>query len=143
MGLCTGFGGGGLLVNLVGYNRALDLIISGRKLRAEEGLRLGYFDAGVSEGRGVEDGLEWLERRTKHCTPLVIKNTKAVLRQRLSIPGKKQKKFTELYYYYCFVPCRMMLRCTVQCTALMYMYKVHSMLSIYLYIHNSYIFCYR
>ncbi len=92
MGLCTGFGGGGLLVNLVGYNRALDLIISGRKLRAEEGLRLGYFDADVSEGRGVEDGLEWLERRTKHCTPLVIKNTKAVLRQRLSIPGKKQKK---------------------------------------------------
>ena len=89
MGLCTGFGGGRALVNLVGYNRALDLIISGRKLKPKEGLKLGYFDDELTQGRGVEEGMEWLERRVRYCSPLVIKNTKVVLRQGICVPGKR------------------------------------------------------
>lgn len=51
MGLCTGFGGSAALVNIIGYHKALDFLVSGRKLNSEEGRQLGYFDAAVSESK--------------------------------------------------------------------------------------------
>ena len=89
MGLCTGFGGGGALVDLVGYKRALDLVVSGRKLGLEEGLRLGYFDGQLdADGREIEQGTGWLLKRVKHCSPQSIRNIKAVLQLREGERGK-------------------------------------------------------
>ena len=83
MGVCTGFGGGLGLVKLVGYSRALDLLMSGRRLGLEEGLRIGFFDAEIETGKDIrEEGLSWLQQRTQYCTPQIIKNTKAIVNLR-------------------------------------------------------------
>jgi len=84
MGVSTGFGGGPGLVDLVGYNRALDLIITGRKLGLEEGLRIGFFDAELETGdRDARDqAISWLQERTDAYSPQVIRNIKAILNLR-------------------------------------------------------------
>lgn len=85
MGIPTGFGGGQFLLNLVGYHRALDLVISGRKLGAEEGLRWGYFDGVLEEDEVEQQGRDWLERRIKFCTPTLIRDFKTILRPKSGI----------------------------------------------------------
>jgi enoyl-CoA hydratase/carnithine racemase len=87
MGLSTGFGGGDALVNLIGYSKALDFLISGRKLNPEEGRQLGYFDAVVSAGNPMGECEEWLERRLAATPPAVLRTIKNVLRHAADRPG--------------------------------------------------------
>ncbi len=49
MGVTTGWGGGISLVRAVGYSRAMDLLLSGRKIDFDEGLSIGYFSEKVSK----------------------------------------------------------------------------------------------
>ena len=87
MGLCTGFGGGAALVNLIGYSKALDFLLSGRKLNPEEGMRLGYFDATVSSKNSLGECEEWMEKRLATTSPELIRTIKAVLRHGAQNPG--------------------------------------------------------
>jgi len=105
MGLSTGFGGGKALVNIVGYNKALDLVMSGRKLELEEGVAIGYFDNTIDETCALEECRNWMKQRVHHHTPHVIKNTKAVLRQNLTDEHKtlpsdefESRLFAELWF---------------------------------------------
>ena len=88
MGLCTGFGGSSTLVNLIGYTKALDFLVSGRKLNPEEGKQLGYFDAAVSSANPLAECEEWLVRRLASTSPEVLRTIKAVLRHGANRPGK-------------------------------------------------------
>ena len=49
MCVTTGWGGGISLVRAVGYSRAIDLLLSGRKIDFDEGLSIGYFSEKVSK----------------------------------------------------------------------------------------------
>ncbi len=87
MGLCTGFGGSAALVSLIGYTKALDFLLSGRKLNPEEGMRLGYYDATVSTRNPLGECEEWMEKRLASTAPEVIRTIKAVLRHASHSPG--------------------------------------------------------
>jgi enoyl-CoA hydratase/carnithine racemase len=88
MGLCTGFGGSAALVDIIGYTKALDFLLSGRKMNPDEGMQLGYFDATVSSRNPLGECEEWLERRLAATAPEVIRTIKAVLRHSAQSPGK-------------------------------------------------------
>jgi enoyl-CoA hydratase/carnithine racemase len=85
MGVTTGWGGGVSLVRAVGYPRAIDLLMSGRKLDFHEGTNIGYFNGEVSKEESVKDANLWLLDRIEHCDPLLVRNTKAILRQEIEI----------------------------------------------------------
>jgi len=53
VGLATGWGGAGRLVRLVGQSRALELLLSGRDLSAEEAKRIGLVHRVVPAGEDV------------------------------------------------------------------------------------------
>lgn len=105
MGLCTGFGGSAALVSLIGYTKALDFLVSGRKLNPEEGRQLGYYDAAVSAANPLGECEEWLERRLAVTPPEVLRTIKAVLRHAADTPGTGEtfpgefecRKFAELW----------------------------------------------
>ena len=35
----------------------------------------------------LKEADEWILKRVEHCDPLLVKNTKAILRQEIEIPG--------------------------------------------------------
>ncbi|MDX1687853.1 MAG: enoyl-CoA hydratase/isomerase family protein [Candidatus Promineifilaceae bacterium] len=53
VGLTTGWGGAGRLVRLVGRSRALELLLSGRDIAADEAQRIGLVHRVVPAGEGV------------------------------------------------------------------------------------------
>jgi len=73
MGLAPGWGGATRLVNLVGYRKALDLLITGRKVKAccngpndEDGVAIGYFDAVLPGLDPIEECSAWVSARCEH-----------------------------------------------------------------------------
>ena len=57
LGLIPGEGGTQLLPRRIGLNKAADLLLTGRRVGAEEGLSLGFVDRLVPEGRARSDAL--------------------------------------------------------------------------------------
>jgi len=90
MGVTTGFGGGRCLVRTVGYPRALDLILTGRKLSFEEGFNFGYFDKQVAKEQALEECRDWLLERVQHLDPLLIKTSKSILKQEIEISDENR-----------------------------------------------------
>ena len=66
LGLIPGYGGTQRLPRLVGEGRALDMIMSGRTVAAEEGLQMGLVNRIDSEGTPFEMGKRFLEPVLKH-----------------------------------------------------------------------------
>eukprot|EP00088_Acartia_fossae_P037587 TRINITY_DN3879_c0_g1_i2.p1 TRINITY_DN3879_c0_g1~~TRINITY_DN3879_c0_g1_i2.p1 ORF type:complete len:366 (+),score=52.36 TRINITY_DN3879_c0_g1_i2:39-1136(+) len=91
MGVSTGWGGGLSLVRTVGYPVAMDLLISGRKLTFQEGSRIGYFNGEISKENSVDGAIRWMNERLENCDPLLIKNTKAILRQEIEITDEHRE----------------------------------------------------
>ena len=58
--LCTGWGGTGRLVNLLGQARALDLLLMSRIFSAEEAAQMGLVQQVVAEGAGLETAVTQL-----------------------------------------------------------------------------------
>ena len=48
--------------------------------------------------KSLQDADEWILKRVEHCDPLLIKNTKAILRQEIEIPGLILLCFSLLVY---------------------------------------------
>lgn len=66
LGLIPGYGGTQRLPRLVGEGRALDIIMSGRTVEAEEAERIGLVNRIVTEGDPVLIGQEYLAPYLKH-----------------------------------------------------------------------------
>lgn len=66
LGLIPGYGGTQRLPRLVGEGRALDMIMSGRTVAAEEGERMGLVNRIDSEGSALDIGKRFLEPYLKH-----------------------------------------------------------------------------
>jgi enoyl-CoA hydratase/carnithine racemase len=80
LGLVPGGGGTQLLPRWVGRNRAADLIFTGRRVDAEEALRLGLVDRLVPAGQAREAALE-LAGEIAAKSPVSLRAAKRALRQ--------------------------------------------------------------
>ncbi|AHG64148.1 enoyl-CoA hydratase/isomerase family protein [Advenella mimigardefordensis] len=66
LGLIPGYGGTQRLPRLVGEGRALELVMSGRTVYAEEGERIGLVNKIDNEGSPLEIGMRFLQPMLKH-----------------------------------------------------------------------------
>ena len=80
LGLIPGEGGTQLLPRRIGLNKAADLLLTGRRVGAEEGLSLGFVDRLVPQGRARADALTVAEEiATK--SPISLRAAKRALNQ--------------------------------------------------------------
>ena len=81
-GLCCDVAGLGRLVQLVGRERAAELLFTGRRVDAEEALRIGLVSRVVEHDRLMDAALE-LARTIAQRPPLAVAKLKAGLREAL------------------------------------------------------------
>jgi len=86
LGLIPGWGGGQRLLRLVGYSRALEWLLTGRVLSAQEMLAHGLANQIVPEGEAYSHALE-LARDICSNPPAAVKAIKGTLRVGVTIPA--------------------------------------------------------
>jgi enoyl-CoA hydratase len=79
LGLIPGYGGTQRLPRLIGEARALEIIMTGRSVKADEALRIGLVNA-VIEGDLVDGALEFAARFTQYSLPVLELARRAVQR---------------------------------------------------------------
>jgi enoyl-CoA hydratase len=79
LGLIPGYGGTQRLPRLIGEGRALEIIMTGRNVKAEEAERIGLVNA-VVEGDLIEAGLQFAGRFTRYSLPVLEFARRAVQR---------------------------------------------------------------
>jgi len=84
LGLVPGYGGTQRLPRLVGEARALEMILTGRTVEAEEALRIGLVNR-LIEGDPIAAGLEFANGFTRHSLPALGFARQAVMRA-LDVP---------------------------------------------------------
>jgi enoyl-CoA hydratase/carnithine racemase len=80
LGLMPDWGGGAALARLLGAVRAADLILTARKVGAEEALRLGFANRVSESGRCQEEALTLAEAISNNG-PMAVRHALAVIRQ--------------------------------------------------------------
>ena len=61
VGLTTGWGGAARLVHLLGASRAMDLLLTGRQIEAQEALNMGFIQRSVKRGEVLAEALRWAD----------------------------------------------------------------------------------
>ena len=84
LGLVPGYGGTQRLPRLVGEANALDIVMTGRMVRAEEGLSMGLVNR-IVEGDAIEAGLAFAAELTGFSLP-VLGLARNAVRRALDIP---------------------------------------------------------
>jgi enoyl-CoA hydratase/carnithine racemase len=84
LGLIPGEGGTQLLPRRIGLNKAADLLLTGRRVRAEEGLSLGFVDRLVPEGRARSEALA-LAKQIATKSPISLRAAKRALNKGLDV----------------------------------------------------------
>jgi enoyl-CoA hydratase/carnithine racemase len=85
IGLVPGGGGTQLLARRTGLATALDLILTGRRVDAEEAVRLGVADRRVVEGQARDEALA-LAGLCAAASPTAVRAAKRAVRQGLGLP---------------------------------------------------------
>jgi enoyl-CoA hydratase len=80
LGICPGFGGTQRLSRLVGKALALDLICTGRQIKAEEALRIGLVNRVVAPDRLLQEGLDAANAIAAKA-PLAVKMSKHLVQR--------------------------------------------------------------
>lgn len=83
LALTPGWGAGQRLLRLVGYTQAMDVLLTGRVLQAEELQSMGLVNRVVEAGTALEHALHYAERLVAH-PPEVVHGIKALLRAGLN-----------------------------------------------------------
>ena len=84
LGLVPGYGGTQRLPRLVGEANALDIVMTGRMVRAEEGLSMGLVNR-IVEGDPVEAGLAFAAEITGYSLP-ALRLAREAVRRALDLP---------------------------------------------------------
>ena len=84
LGLVPGYGGTQRLPRLVGEANALDIVMTGRMVKAEEGLSMGLVNR-VVEGDALEAGLAFAAELTGYSRP-VLRLAREAVRRALDLP---------------------------------------------------------
>lgn len=85
LGLIPGWGGGQRLLNLVGYSRAMEILLTGRILSADEMLALGLCNRVVAPQQALDSALE-LARQLAARAPEAVRAVKQLLRAGQTLP---------------------------------------------------------
>lgn len=85
LGMIPGSGGTQRLVRLVGLARAKDLVLRGRRVKAEEALALGLVTEVVPAAK-LDDAVERLLAELRELSPLALATAKRVLNQAEELP---------------------------------------------------------
>lgn len=88
LGLMPDWGGGAALVRLVGASRAADLILTARKIGAEEALALGLANRISPPGRAVETAME-LAKAIAANGPQAVRHALALIRRAGDLPRSR------------------------------------------------------
>ena len=75
VGLMAGAGGVHRLPRMIGQKQALGMILTGRRVSAEEGRRLGFVNEVAPEGEAVAAARRWAEQILE-CAPISIRASK-------------------------------------------------------------------
>ena len=84
LGLVPGYGGTQRLPRLVGEPNALDIVMTGRMVKAEEGLSMGLVNR-IVEGDPIEAGLAFAAEITHYSLP-VLRLAREAVRRALDLP---------------------------------------------------------
>ena len=87
LGLVPGYGGTQRLPRLVGEANALDIVMTGRMVRADEGLSMGLVNR-VVEGDPIEAGLAFAEEVSGYSLP-VLRLAREAVRRALDLPVRE------------------------------------------------------
>lgn len=87
MAVTPGWGGAGRLIALVGYARAMDLLLSGRVISAQEALTLGLVNRLCPSGEALHCALALAEQIAR-APRLAVRGVKEVLRGYLTLPAE-------------------------------------------------------
>jgi enoyl-CoA hydratase/carnithine racemase len=88
MAVTPGWGGAERLFRLVGYARAMDLLLTGRALAADEALSLGLVNRVCPSGTALNEALQ-LAQSIAAGPPLAVRGVKDVLRGYLTLPAEQ------------------------------------------------------
>lgn len=83
MGLTPGWGGGVALKTLLGSSKALELIVSGRLVKAQEAINIGLaneiVDTTSDKNSGLQQAKQWLEHTIQNTSIEVIRASKILM----------------------------------------------------------------
>lgn len=91
LGLMPDMGGGVALANLVGTAVASDLILTARKIEADEALKLGLANRISSNGKSVDEALQLAEMISENG-PKAVQSALCVIRQTSELSGSEALK---------------------------------------------------
>jgi enoyl-CoA hydratase len=80
LGICPGFGGTQRLSRVVGKSMALELVCTGRQVKADEALRIGLANHVVAPDMLIEEGLK-LARMVAQKGPVAVKMSKHLVQR--------------------------------------------------------------
>lgn len=86
VGLAALAGGVHRLPRLIGLKRAMGMMLTGRRVVAEEGLQLGFVNEVVAEGQALEGAKSWANQILE-CAPLSVRASKEAALKGLDAPG--------------------------------------------------------
>jgi len=96
LGLIPGYGGTQRLSRLVGQGRAMEMILTGNPVKAEEALQFGLVNKLVEAGTGLQEAMKMLETILKRAPLALAAAIKAVLASQES-PEEGYKLEAELF----------------------------------------------
>lgn len=79
VGLAAIAGGVQYLPRAIGLQRAMGILLTGRRVPAEEAMELGFVTALADEGKALEAAKDWA-RQILECSPMALRATKQVAR---------------------------------------------------------------
>ena len=99
--LTPGWGGGQRLLRLVGYSRAMEWLLLGKVLTAQEALSAGLANRVVPPGKALDEALS-LAQEIADQPPQVVRAIKALLRAGMTLPpalaaAEEHRLFTPLW----------------------------------------------
>ncbi len=91
LGIMPGYGGSLRLPRLVGRSKALEIMLLGRQVEAEEALEIGLVDRMCEEGKLMDDALEFAQKLSKR-PPIAVKSILKLVSQSPSISPEQHLK---------------------------------------------------
>ncbi|WP_082281299.1 enoyl-CoA hydratase-related protein [Leptospira kirschneri] len=102
LGLIPGFGGTQRLARLIGYARAIELVVTGEMISAEEGYRIGILNKLVKEGESILDFSKSIANSILKKGPQAIERVKKTIQQGLDVSLKEGISMEEKAFGDCF-----------------------------------------
>lgn len=96
VGLAALAGGLLRLPRQIGLKQAMGMILTGRRVKAEEGQRLGFVNEVVADGEALNTARRWAEQMME-CSPMSLRASKQVMQRGLDVTVEEATKAQDRY----------------------------------------------